>query len=836
LVHSTIRRRTVRVVVLAAAAWAAVIALPAKPVAQRAPTASTTGTAASVDALLATYCLGCHNAVLLTAGLDVGALDAANPGADAETWERVVSKLRGRTMPPAGMPRPDDATYTATAAALERGLDAAWAARPDPGRIPAVHRLNRAEYNNAIRDLLAFGAEALDVTALLPGDETADGSFDNFAASLSISTIHLERYLSVARQVTRLAVGLPPAGAAVATFEIPLHLLQEDRQSEDLPLGSRGGLAIHHVFPVDGEYTIRVELQRQYQGYLKGMGWPQQVDVRLDGALLERFSVGGEALGRPAAASFAGDGGAGFAGDPTWEAYMQTSGDAHLEVRLPVSAGPHVVGVSFVREAFAPEGLPQPLQRERVIANDQIYMEHANIGAVEIGGPYALSVAPGDTPSRRAIFTCQPTAAASVAEARDCAGDILARLTRRAYRRPATDADLATLLAFYDEGRAAGGSFDHGVQFALERLLVDPEFLLRVYRDPDGADSPYRLTDLEVASRLSFFLWSTIPDDGLLTLAEEARLTEPDVLAREVARLLADPRAVETLAGDFAGQWLNLRRLDEVVVDPGLYPTYDLSLMEAFRRETELFVGAAIAEDLPVTALLDADFTYVNERLAEHYGISGVQGSRFRRVTLPDTARRGGILAQGAILSTTAYPNRTSPVLRGKWLADNIFNIEVPPPPPDVPALEEATPGVPLPIRERLARHRANPACASCQAMMDPLGFALEHFDVIGGWRTMDETGAAVDATGTTAGGTAIDGLEGLRALLLGDPEAFPRTVTEKLFAYALGRPLGVHDQPTVRAIVRAAAPDGYRWSSIIRGIVESPAFLMRAPAGASAD
>jgi mono/diheme cytochrome c family protein len=582
------------------------------------------------------YCITCHNERLRTAGLTLDTLDASNPSANAEVWEKVIAKLEQGSMPPPGRPRPDAATYHAVANALESDIDRAWAASPNPGRIGAVHRLNRAEYNNAIRDLLALD---LDVRPLLPGDETADGSFDNFASSLSISTTHLERYMSVARQVTRVAVGLPPANPTLARFEIPLHVVQDDRQDEDLPLGSRGGISIHYTFPVNGEYLVHVRLQRQYQDYLKGMGWPQQLDVRLDGKLLKRFTVGGAGKGRPAATSYAGDGEPGFAGDPEWEKYMQITGDAGLEVRVPVEAGPHVVGVSFVRELWEPEGLPQPLQRARVIADDNVYMDYANVAVVQIGGPYVSKnasqarIEPGAavTPRRRQIFVCQPKTAADETA---CATKILARMARLAYRRPVTKSDTSTLLGFFASGRKDGGTFDNGIQFALERMLVDPDFLLRVYRDPENGGSrgtpsklraantrttaSYSLSDVDVASRLSFFLWSSIPDERLLELAERGQLTNPATLEKETRRMLADPRAVTALVDDFAAQWLNLRRVDEVVVDPYKYPNYDLSLMRGFQKETELFVGSNIREDRPMSELLDANYTFVNEKLARH--------------------------------------------------------------------------------------------------------------------------------------------------------------------------------------------------------------------------
>ena len=796
-----------------------------------------TPSAASLTAgeLVAKYCVNCHNERVRSGGLALDSLDASRPGDQPDVWERVVEKLHAGSMPPPGRPRPDAQTYHAVAGWLESELDRAWAANPRPGRIGAVHRLNRTEYANALRDVIALDPRTFDVRPLLPGDETADGSFDNFADVLTISRVHLERYLSVARQATRLAAGLPPAAPGFETFEIPLHIVQDDRQNEDLPFGSRGGSAVRYHFPVDGEYVIRVQLRRQYQDYLMGMGWPQQLDVRLDGRLLRRFVVGGQAEGRPAAASYAGAGEPGFAGDVRWEEYMQVTGDAGLELRVAVEAGPRVIGVSFVRELWEAEGLPQPLQRGRVLTNDQIYMDYAAVGAVQIGGPYRVSAAAADTPSRRAIFVCQP---AAVSEERACASKILSAVARRAYRRPVTDSDRESLLGFFAAGRRDGGSFEAGIQYGLERILVDPEFLLRVYREP--VDLPrsqiaYRLDDLEVASRLSFFLWSSVPDERLLDLAERRRLTDPEVLEAEVRRMLADPRAADALVNDFAAQWLNLRRVGEVVVDPNRYPTYDESLLAAFKRETELFVASTLREDRSVVELLDADYTFVNERLARHYGIDGVLGSRFRRVALPNRAERGGLLAHGAVLATTSYPDRTSPVLRGKWLLDNIFGLPAPPPPPGVDTNLESTPGtLQLQIRERLAQHRRNPACASCHAVIDPLGFALENFDVIGGWRSVDEAGQPVDARGTTVGGATVDGLAGLRALLLERPEQFPRTLTEKLMAYALGRRLEYYDRPAVRQIVREAAGRDYRWSSLVTGIVKSPSFLLRASAAAA--
>ncbi|MFN7920972.1 MAG: DUF1592 domain-containing protein [Bryobacteraceae bacterium] len=779
------------------------------------------GTGAFVDR----YCLGCHNQKSKTGGLSLEGVDASRPESQAAIWERVVTRLRMGSMPPPGLPRPDAATYRSVATTLEGAIDKAWMAAPEPGRIGAVHRLNRAEYNNAIRDLLALD---VDVKSLLPGDETADGSFDNFASSLTISPAHLERYLSVARQVTRLAVGIAPAAPSADTYRIALHVLQDDRMSEDLPFGTRGGLAVKQVFPADGDYQIKVRLQRQYQDYLKGIGWAQLLEVRLDGKLLKRFTVGGGAKGRAAAASYAGDGEPGFAGDPEWEQYMQTGGDAGLEVKARVTAGPHLVGVAFVREMFEPEGLPQPLQRGRVIANDQVYMDHANVGSVQIGGPLGAVAAPqgASTPSRRAILICTP---GSANEEKGCAQKILSRMARLAYRRPATKEDVRTLMEFFEQGRREGGSFDHGVQFALERMLVDPDFLLRVHRDPAKVKGPvYRMDDLELASRLSFFLWSSIPDDRLLTAAERGELSKPGGLEREARRMLADPRAADALVANFVSQWLNLRRVEEVVVDPIRYPNYDESLLQAFRRETEMFVASTIREDRSVHELLSADYTFVNERLARHYGIGGVTGSAFRRVALPNREQRGGILAQGAILATTSYPDRTSPVLRGKWLLNNILGLPVPNPPAGLDTTLDAKTAKTASIRERLAQHRKNPACNSCHTAIDPLGFALEGFDVIGGWRVRDDASKPVDSIGTMLSGAQVNGFSGLREFLLSEPEQFPRTVSGKLLSYALGRRLEHYDQPAVRQIAREAAGQGYKWSAIVLNIIRSPAFTMR--------
>ena len=796
---------------------------------------------AAPRAVLDRYCVTCHNDRLLTGGLslEAAAVDAADPSRDADVWERVVAKLRTGAMPPPGRPRPAAATYDAVAARLEADIDRAAAANPDPGRTSTVHRLNRTEYRNAIRDLLALD---LDVTPLLPGDETSDTGFDNNADVLSISTAQLERYLSAARTISRLAVGLAPAAPAFETFDVPLLLLQDDRQSEDLPLGSRGGVAIPYHFPVDGEYLVKIELRSNWQDYILGMGSEHLLDVRIDGELVKRFTVGGEDRGRPAPLTFT----IAERGDPEWEEYLQTA-DESLEFRFPVEAGPRTVGVSFVRNVWEPEGILLPRQAGEVLSNDEVYHGNAAVAAVGIGGPYDPA-GPGDTPSRRAVFTCRPDDAAAdpavesdagggarPAAERACAAEIVSRLARRAYRRPVTTADVDTLLGFFDSGRESGGGFDAGVQLALERMLVDPDFLLRMERDPAGAapGAPYRLSDVETASRLSFFLWGSIPDDALLDAAEAGLLSDAAVLDAQVRRMLADPRA-RSLVDDFAMQWLHLRNLEDVKGDPVPFPDFDDNLVEAFRHETTLFLASTLREDRSVLDLLDADYTFVNERLARHYGIPGVYGSRFRRVALPDLTQRGGLLGHGGLLALTSYPTRTSPVLRGKWLLDTILGAPPPSPPPDVPALPEGEGGGrTTSVRERLERHRQAPACATCHASIDPPGFALEQYDGLGAWRTADEFGNPVDATATLPSGRRVEGMAGLRAWLLERPEQFAGTVTEKLLSYALGRGLAHADRPTVRAVVREAAADDYRWSALVAGVVKSPAFLMRNAAAA---
>ena len=786
-----------------------------------APTAAAAQPEVSADAgtaraLLDRYCVTCHNGRLRTAGLELDAADPAAVDESGHIWEQVARKLRIGAMPPPGRPRPEREDALALVSYLETALDSAAAENPRVGRTETFHRLNRAEYRNAVRDLLHVDA---DVSELLPADDADAHGFDNMAAVLSVSPALLERYLSAARRISRLAVGFAPPVASVDTHHVPLLLYQDERLSEDLPFGSRGGVAIRHRFPVDGEYTIRLRLQRTYTDYIRGLGTPQHLDVRIDGSLIERFTVGGEAPPHATAApaSFAGN--TPLFGHPDWEQYV-LGADEDLVATLSAEAGERVVGVSFERKLWEPEGVLQPRQTGFPLAINERWQGNAAIGSVEIGGPYAVD-GPGNTASRQAIFTCHPDAGDDAAA---CARQILERLARRAYRRPVTDADVDLLLGFYTERERQDG-FEAGIQFALQRLLTDPEFLFRIERDPAGAEpgAAYALSDIALASRLSFFLWSSIPDEELLDAAIRGDLSDPDVLEAQVRRMLRDRRS-RALVDNFAGQWLLLRNIPTVQPDPILFPTFDENLRAAFQRESELFVESIMREDRSVVDLIAADYTFVDARLAAHYGIPGVYGGRFRKVALD--GRRAGLLGHGGLLTVTSYPNRTSPVLRGKWVLENLLGAPPPPPPPDVPSFpERGEHGEPATVRELLEMHRRSPACAGCHAPIDPLGFALEQFDAIGRWRTTDGD-APIDAHGVMPTGDAFHGLSGLTEMLAGNPEPLVRTVTEKLLAYALGRAIEYHDQPTIRGIAREA--DGYRWSSIILGIVRSPAFRMR--------
>ena len=747
--------------------------------------AQTVPAAATTDrALLDRYCVTCHNARLKTGGLSLEGADVGPVGRDPEVWERVARKLRAGAMPPAGRPRPDAATVTAFVSRLESDLDRVAATAPDPGRTEPFHRLNRTEYANVIRDLLAL--EPISVDFLLPADDTSYG-FDNIAGVLGMSQTLMERYLAAAREISRLAVGDPSIPVTSDRYRPPSDLSQDVRL-DDMPLGTRGGITIRRYFPLDAEYVVTAQLEG-----VRRLDTAHTLEVLVDGAPAHVVTLG--------------------------EADEETPSDITLRLSLP--AGAHDLHVTFVqRSAAHSEGLLLPFQRPRRYGlGDQPYLS-----GVEVAGPYAATGS-GDTPARRRIFSCRP---ADAGAERPCAGQILASLARHGFRRPATDADLDLLLTFYDDGHARGG-FERGIPAALDRLLVSPEFLVRVERDPPDAEpgAPYRIGDHELASRLSFFLWSSVPDDELLTLADAGRLGEAAVLDAQVRRMLADERA-GALVQNFAGQWLHLRNLEAAVPDAVRFPDFDERLRLALRRETELLVDSVMREERSLLDLLTADYTFVNERLARHYDLPNVYGSHFRRVPLPDERRRG-LLGHGSILTVTSYAHRTSPVLRGKWVLENLLGTPPPPPPADVPALVEAADdGVELPLREAMAQHRANPACAGCHAPMDPIGFALENYDAVGRWRTATPAGAPIDASGILPGGAAFEGVAGVRQLLLDRPETFVTPATEKLLTYALGRGVTSRDAPAIRAIVREAAADNYRLRALVLAVARSVPFQMR--------
>jgi mono/diheme cytochrome c family protein len=788
---------------------------PSQDAAPNTAQASVAGHALLDKSLLDKYCIGCHNSTLKTAGLVLENADLANVGARADVWEKVARKLRAGSMPPIGRPRPEAPAVSTFVGRLENALDRAAALSPNPGR-PAIHRLNRTEYANAIRDVLALD---IDGRSLLPADDSDKHGFDNIADVLSLSPALLERYMTAARKISRLAVGTGANEPVMASYAVPRTLVQDARMNDELPFGSRGGVAIHHYFPADGEYSIRVRLQRNLYDIVRGLGASHRLEVRLDGVRIKVFTVGGESHGETAPVAFGGT----IDGSAEWEVYAREA-DAGFELRVPAKAGMRVVTATFGSDVWVPDEIVQPRQTGFGHDVNELFDGDPAVDAVTITGPYQMA-GPGDTPSRRRIFVCHPS---RPADEDGCATTILATLARRAYRRPISDEDVQALMRFYNARR--GASFDARIELALQMVLAAPEFLFRIERDPQGpASTPvYQVSDLALASRLSFFLWSSIPDDPLLDLAARGKLREPAVLERQVRRMLADPKA-KALVDNFAGQWLVLRNIRDVTPDPDLFPDFDENLRDAFQRETELFVESQIHDDRSVVDLLSANYTYVNERLARHYGIPNVYGDRFRRVSFREDQPRGGLLGQGSLLTVTSYPNRTSPVLRGKWLLENILGTPPPEPPPNVPALKEkGDNGQPQTVRGRLEQHRKNPVCAACHAPMDPLGFALENFDAIGTWRTAD-AGAAIDANGSLPSGAQFDGLAGLRKVLVTSyRQQFVKTVIEKLLTYALGRAVDYDDLPTVRSIARGASGADARWSAIILGIVKSTPFQMR--------
>ena len=773
--------------------------------------------------LLNRYCAGCHNERAKQGDFVLTTLDAGNVGADAERWELVVRKLRARSMPPAGRPRPADAAYDGLVAHLETSLDRAAAANPHPGRTDTFRRLNRTEYRNAIRDLLDL---EVDVETLLPSDDSSHG-FDNISVG-GLSPMLLERYLSAAQKISRLAVGTPVRSAGAETVVLPPDLTQEGH-FDGQPFGTRAGARVPYTFPADGEYQFELRLTRDRNELIEGLTEPHEVEVSVDGVRQQIFTL------KPAPRG-------GGPVDPVAPQYApEQAADAHLNFRTRVTGGPHLVQVAFIKR---PSALIET-ERQPYLASynsDRTPRTQPALYSVTIAGPFNPTGI-GDTPSRERIFTCRPAGPNAggqgppdqTKDEQSCARTILSTLARRAYRRPPTNAEVDTLVDFYTQGRA-DGSFEHGVEMALRAMLTSPAFLFRIEQEPvasrakgaAGASGTYRISDLELASRLSFFLWSSIPDDQLLDVAVKGRLDDPAVLEQQVRRMLADRRA-DALVNNFAAQWLYLRNLDEHKPDNRLFPDFDDNLRQAFRRETELLFESVLKEDRNVLDLLRADYTFLNQRLAKHYGIPNVYGSHFRRVELGPNHVRGGLLGQGSVMTVTSYANRTSPVRRGQWILENLLGTPVPAPPVNVPPLPENEPGSKiLTMRERMVQHRANPVCSSCHQLMDPVGLATENFDAIGRFRTQSEAGGPIDASGGLPDGSTFDGVSGLRKAVLNRPELFVTTLTEKLMTYALGRGLEYYDAPAIRDITRRAREKDYRFSSVVLGIVNSTPFQMR--------
>ncbi len=783
------------------------------------------------QAVLNQYCVTCHNTKLQTGSLALDKLDLHRAGADAETWEKVARKLRAGMMPPAGAPRPDRHALDALAGAVEDALDRAAAANPNPGRTP-LHRMNRGEYANAIRDLLAVD---VDAATLLPADDSSNG-FDNIADVLGVSPALLERYVAAAAKISRLAVGDPETAPLDVTYTVRGDLSQTETL-DGLPPGTRGGTVVRHNFPLDGEYLVKLSLMKLSFGQVFGEGAEgQELEVTLNGQRVKLYKLEPVPMffmrakqGAPPAEKPLSD----PAADPLAERVKMTP-DIRLEFKLNVQAGPQVLGAAFLQKGYdANEDLvhrPGASTFDPNIGMQYGYDTVPHLARVDITGPYHAT-GPGDTPSRRRIFLCQPSAAADEIP---CARKILSNLVRRAFRRAPSDNDVESLLSFYQQERNKTGSFEAGIEIALRRILADPEFVFRFEPPPANAapGEPYRISDTELASRLSFFLWSSIPDDELLSLGVQGKLHEPAVLERQTRRMLADDRAT-ALAANFAGQWLYLRDLKSSNPDGREFPDFDDNLRQAFQRETEMLFESILHEDRSVLNLLDADYTFVNERLAKHYGIPNVYGPDFRRVPVPSDARRG-LLGQGSMLLVTSNANRTSPVQRGKWILQNLLASPPPLPPPNVPPLKESSEQArATSVRERMEQHRSNPACAGCHKIMDPIGLALENFDGVGQWRNVD-LGFPIDASGQLVDGTRVDGPASLRKALLDRPEAFVGAMTEKLLMYGVGRETKYYDMPVVRAIMRDAAPSGrapadrYRFSELVLGIVKSAPFQMR--------
>jgi len=763
------------------------------------------------------YCVTCHNDRLKTGGLSLQGLPVDG---NAETWEKVIRKVRAGMMPPAGAKRPERAALDAFAGSIENAIDRAAAASPNPGRAP-LHRMNRAEYENAIRDLLAL---EVDSTTLLPADDSSRG-FDNIGDVLGVSPSLLERYVSAAAKISRLAVGERDAAPAQVTYTVKGDLSQ-NQTLDGQPLGTRGGTTITHNFPVDGEYQIRLALLKLSFGQVFGEGAEgEELEVTLNGERVKLFKLDevpmffmrespGSHPAKPKPA------------DPIEERAKMTP-DIRLEFTLKVKAGPQAIGVAFLQKAHT---INEDLVRRPVSSTYDVfigmqygYTTAPHLSRVVITGPYnATGIA--ETPSRKRVFVCKP---ASQADESPCAKQIISTLVRRAYRRAPADADVEALLALYQEERNKTGNFEAGVEMALRRILADPEFIFR-FEPPPANVAPktaYRISDTELASRLSFFLWSSIPDDELLKLAIDGKLHQPATLERQTRRMLADPKA-RALVTNFANQWLFLRELKNVNPDVTVFPDFDDNLRRAFQRETELLFESVMREDRSVLDLLDSDYTFVNERLAKHYGIPNIYGPDFRRVPVPSDARRG-LLGHGSLQLVTSNPNRTSPVMRGKWILENLIGTAAPTPPPDVPPLDEKPTATAKSVRERIEQHRASPACAGCHKIMDPIGLAMENFDAVGRWRTTDE-GVAIDASGQLVDGTALNGPASLRQALMNRQDVFLASLTEKLMMYGVGRETNYSDMPAVRTMMRDAAKNRYRFSDLILGVVRSAAFQMK--------
>jgi hypothetical protein len=742
------------------------------------------------------YCDSCHFGPKARGNVNLETLDLSNLNVNGATWEKVLRKLRGREMPPPGALRPDESTYKTLVTAITTERDRLADTRPTPGR-PTLHRLNRAEYGNAIRDLLGL---QIDVSEMLPPDDSGYG-FDNIGDVLTVSPELLERYLLASGKVARQAVGDTKIPPAYQIYSVAHGLKQDDRMADDLQIGSRGGSVVEHLFPVDGEYEIAVELQRGRAGELLGNGRVRKLNVRLDDQPIhEDFTI-------PANRGRRADINTGV-GKETEQGY---------KVRLPVKAGVHTIAAAFEKDTVLPEGI---LFKQRF---DAIQSYFEGVGSIAVAGPYNVQ-GPGDTASREKIFICHP---AGASDEMPCAEKILTNIVHHAYRRPVTADDMPALLALYKQGAEAGG-FEQGIRLALQKVLVSPNFLFRVELDPaDTSPGGVRqVSDIELASRLSFFLWSSIPDDELLAVAEGGKLRDPAVLEAQVRRMLADPRS-QALVQNFAGQWLFLRNIPAVQPDPAAFPTWDENLRQAMKKETELWLESQMRDDRSVVDLLTTDYTFVNERLAEHYGMKGIWGNEFRRVAVEDPRRRG-LLGQASIMAVTSYPNRTAPTVRGKWVLEQLLGTPPPPPPPNVPFLKEDAAHGKLSMRQRMEEHRTAPQCAVCHKIMDPIGFALENLDGIGKWRDLggDEGTEPIDPSGILPDGSAFDGPAGLRDVLVKRHDLFVENFVERLLTYAMGRGVEEYDRPVIRRIAREAGPDD-KWSAIILSIVKSKPFQM---------